>query len=643
MTASPQSPGTAYRLSLLGGFRLETADGRAVVLASRKAQALLAVLALHGSAGLSRERIAALLWEDLEDERARHSLRQALSALRHDVPVVASSGDNLALDAGACAADVAEFRRLASSDDTVALERATSLYTGPLLDGFGARENALEEWLRGERVRLSEQVAAALKRLASQHAASEAHEAAASVLRRLLELDASQEEAHRLLMQSLAAAGRHSEALAQYHACREQLLKHLGVEPGAATRALYESLRDAGAAAPDPEARGMCVIAVLPFSNFARTAALDALASSVAEDIGDQLARTPGFRVPARPAVAAAMQPNPDDFGRLARSLRAKYLVTGSLRQPEPARVRISVQVVDGESLQYVWSIQQDFDAAALGNLDEFVAGTSARIEQQITLAEGGPRGRRPQGKDAWDKMRQAGSALFSTGWSEEAVEASVRLYREAIALDPELALARAQKALIMALARRWGLLRGDEVEVEARADAERALELEPTRSEVLGCAGCAIADLGDPARAVPLLERAIEENPGNAQAWAALGATRLLQGQKETGVEALRRGLRISPTDYRRSIWLTALSGGLARLERLDEALDAAQGACRSDAKFYPACLALAMVLAKLGRDAEAGAALADARRIRPRLTPAEIRLWAGRSLDGLAGQTAN
>jgi tetratricopeptide (TPR) repeat protein len=107
---------------------------------------------------------------------------------------------------------------------------------------------------------------------------------------------------------------------------------------------------------------------------------------------------------------------------------------------------------------------------------------------------------------------------------------------------------------------------------------------------------------------------------------------------QFEPAVEALRRGLRTSPTDYRRSVWLTALSSGLVRLNRLDEALDAAQGACRSDAKFYPARIVLSMVLTKLGKDADAVKALAEARRIRPQLTQAEMRLFVGRALDSLA-----
>lgn len=363
-------------------------------------------------------------------------------------------------------------------------------------------------------------------------------------------------------------------------------------------------------------------ICVLQFTNHSCVAELDTLTKCIAEDLASQLARLPGFQVVAKPAAAVP---------------HSRYVINGSVRQPEPGCVRVAIQVVDGESAQYLWTMQQDLAApCATREVDDFVAGTTAKIEQQLTLVEA-KESHKQTGHDAWSKVRQANSALFSAGWSEEAVDASVRLFREAIALDPKFALARAQKALIMALASQWGLLRGDDLREEARADAEKALELEPTKSEVLGYAGCALADLGDTERAVPLLERAIEENPNNAQAWAALGAAQLLRRQYKPSVESLQRGLRISPTDYRRSVWLTALARALIRIGQLDQALDAARSACRADAKFYPAQILLAVILTKLGKEVEAVKALTEARRIRPRLEIGEIQLWAGPVLDRL------
>jgi DNA-binding SARP family transcriptional activator len=651
-----------YRLTLLGGFRLDDEDGREIAVASRKAQGMLAVLAIHSPAAVTRERIAGLLWGELAEERARHSLRQALTALRREAPIVDASAETLCLNGRVCTADVTEFVALAASTDSAELEHALALHAGTFLDGLATKGEAFEEWLGSERARLSKAAQAAMMRLAAQHAGQAEHEAAMRVLQRLLASDPTNETAHRALMRSLDALGRRSEALQQYQLCRELLLKQLQVEPDAATRALHDSMRKANAALRGGEERGRPVVAVLPFANLARVPELGPLAAAIADEISAQLSRAPGFRVVVQAAVIAAMQPNPDDLTQLARVLGASYLVTGSLRQPEAGCLRISLQIVDGEKAQYLWSLQQDL-AARGGNakikasskindfvdlchlcdrdeFDNFVAGAAARIEQQLGLAEAATGDRDEDGndrQDAWHKTHQAASALFSAGWSEAAVDIAVRRYREAIALDPGLALARAHKALIMAFAQDWGLLHGATARDEARAEAEKALELAPTRSEVLGIAACAIAHLGDPARAVPLLERAIEENPHNAQAWAALGATHLLQMQFEAAVEALRRGLRTSPTDYRRAVWLTALASGLVRLNRLDEALDAAQGACRSDAKFYPARIVQAMLLSKLGKDGEAIKALAEARRIRPLLTASEMRRFVGSALDRL------
>jgi len=478
----------------------------------------------------------------------------------------------------------------------------------------------IEEWLRVERARLAEKARGALARLAAGRAAAGDHEAAARAAQLALARDPLDEQAHRAVMRALDALGRRNAALEQYRVCRESLARQLGVDPEPATRALHDEILKAGGQAQASSPR-LPNIGVPPLANFARVPELDGLAASIAEDLSGHLARMPGFEVIA--ATAASLP-------------EVRYLVTGSLRRPAPAQLRAALQIVDNASGQYLWSAQQDLDLpVAQQELDDFIAASAARIEQQLTLSEA-KSGRR----SAWDWIRQGSSTLVTLGWSEEAVEGAVRAYREAIALDPSLAIARAQKALVMALAARWGLLHGDAARAEARADAERAIEMEPTRSEVLGYAGCAIADLGDPERATPLLERAVEENPGNAQAWAALGATHLLRHRFEAGVEALRRGLRISPTDYRRAVWLTVLAAGLARLNRLDEALEAAQGACRSDAHFYPARIVLALVQTRSGGTQEAAKALAEARRLRPRLTLPEVRLWAGRTLDALAGR---
>jgi adenylate cyclase len=203
--------------------------------------------------------------------------------------------------------------------------------------------------------------------------------------------------------------------------------------------------------------------------------------------------------------------------------------------------------------------------------------------------------------------------------------------FRRSATTDPDFALAHAYKSLLLALGAKMGLVQGEALLDEARRDAEKALSLQPRNSEVLGYAGCALADLGDPARAEPLLERAVEENPDNPQAWAALGACRLMLGRVDSGIDCLRRGLRVSPSDYRRSVWLTLLASGLLRQRQGDEAIASARAACRSDHNFYPARIVLASALLRAGQRSEAAKALLEARRIRPQMKLDELRMWVG------------
>jgi TolB-like protein len=309
------------------------------------------------------------------------------------------------------------------------------------------------------------------------------------------------EQFHAVQWMSLLTAGDVAGLVERVLQLLSQVRQTAAAPIHAAVRAFSSATTTRPAAIPEKS------ISVLPFINHARTSKLDTLARCFGEDLGSQLAHIPGFQV-------------------IAQSSSARYVISGSVRQQGPTCVRVALQIIESESGQYVWTMQQDIAAPCEGTVNDLIASVSAKIEQRLTLVEARESHKRTEGHDAWSKLRQANGALFSAGWSEDAVDSAVGLFREAIALDPTLALAHAQKALIMALASKLGLLSGDDLRQEARADAERALELEPTKSEVLGCAGCALADLGDTERAQPLLERAIEENPNNAQAWAALGTT---------------------------------------------------------------------------------------------------------------------
>ena len=110
------------RLRLLGEFGADDGD-KPVNIASKKGQALLAILALSDDQRQSRDKLTLLLWGDRPEERARHSLRQIVLTLRKNLGdslsgVIISDGDWLTLDTNGVDVDTLDFERLAAAGET---------------------------------------------------------------------------------------------------------------------------------------------------------------------------------------------------------------------------------------------------------------------------------------------------------------------------------------------------------------------------------------------------------------------------------------------------------------------------------------------------------------------------------------------
>jgi DNA-binding SARP family transcriptional activator len=202
-------------LRLPGGFELRDESGAVVQFARprRKAQALLAHLACHREQAHLREKLAVLLWPDMESEEARANLRQALSALRGAVPAgLQIDQDAVTLVPDAIHVDVLRFEQCARDGTRPSLLEAADLYRGDFLAGLDVGETPFEEWLVVERERLRELAIQALAQVTSllRHAGD--REAAVAAARRLLALDPLQEPAHRTVMRLYAELGRRDAA-----------------------------------------------------------------------------------------------------------------------------------------------------------------------------------------------------------------------------------------------------------------------------------------------------------------------------------------------------------------------------------------------------------------------------------------------
>ena len=229
-----------FRLNTLGALDLRE-DGKppvAEALAQPKRVVLLAYLALHGGGYVRRDTLLALLWPELDTDRARHSLRQSLYLLRRwlDADVIVKRGEEeLAIAPERLWCDAVAFQTLLREGRA---EDALALYRGDFLAGFHVPEasDEFEDWLarvRQEYRGLALKAAAGLVKDARRKAE---WDTAVEFARWAVSADPLNERAQIELITLLGDRGDAAGARRAYKAFADRLERELGGTPSPATR-----------------------------------------------------------------------------------------------------------------------------------------------------------------------------------------------------------------------------------------------------------------------------------------------------------------------------------------------------------------------------------------------------------------------
>jgi class 3 adenylate cyclase len=236
-------PSPRYRLTLLGRFDLSGPEGP-VELSNKKLAGLLAHLACTAPAPQSREKLATLLWGSHFDTQARQNLRQALFRLRQTLgqDLIIGDGDEISLAPGVIDCDVIRFQTLIREGSQPSLAEALDLYKGRFLSDVNISEEAWADWLAGERQRLEGLALDALVRFGEIELAAGHPNKVLEAAHRALAINNLREDAHRLIIQALATAGRKAEALKHYRNFVALLKRELNTRPDAATELLVAEL-----------------------------------------------------------------------------------------------------------------------------------------------------------------------------------------------------------------------------------------------------------------------------------------------------------------------------------------------------------------------------------------------------------------
>lgn len=238
---------------LLGDFSV-TIQGQPVPVdswRSRRAADLVKLLALEPNRRLHRDQVLDALWADLPVEAAGANLRKAVHYARRALgtdEAISSAGSMLTLwPTATVSVDLDDLLREAdaalASQLPDACRAVLDRYPFELLPA-----DRYEAWTGDARARVRRREVALLK--------------GAGDWGRVLELDPTDEEAHRALMESHLQAGNRREAIRQFEQLRDALREHIGVGPDPLTVALYEKVLELeGPEPPSPSERAAAMLA----------------------------------------------------------------------------------------------------------------------------------------------------------------------------------------------------------------------------------------------------------------------------------------------------------------------------------------------------------------------------------------------
>ena len=323
---------------------------------------------------------------------------------------------------------------------------------------------------------------------------------------------------------------------------------------------------------------------MLPFENLSDDKGAAYFADGIQDEILTKLASIADLKVISRTSTAK-YKSKPEDLKTVSQQLGVATVLEGSVQKAND-KVRVNVQLIDARADSHLWAKSYDRDIKDVFAVESEVAQEIAdSLQAKLSPTEATKLATAPT-KDtaAYDlflkgefEQRVANSTLRPESFDQATV-----WYKEAIALDPNFALAIAQLA-ICRLRRHWLTDPLSEAELmEAGRLAKQALTLAPDLAEAHVALGLFYYyGFREYERALTEFRRAIELQPNNALALSFVAFVHRRQGKWDRTLEELKRSIDLNPRD-------PYTMGGLAEtyvfLRMWKEAEDAARRALTID-----------------------------------------------------------
>jgi adenylate cyclase len=347
------------------------------------------------------------------------------------------------------------------------------------------------------------------------------------------------------------------------------------------------------------------IIGVLPFDNLSGSAD-EYFADGLTEDLIHALSLQSFYRVLSRSSTFAFRGRNVSTR-LIAREIDATYLIQGSVRRAG-SKIRVSAELIAPESGEQLWTGRYDRDIDDLFALqDEITTSLSAAIAPEIYRAEASSVARHSD-LTAWDRFLKG--LLHYYRETKEDFEASIDLFKQAIALDGELSIARAYLATIMVQGVQYGWIKSSrELWAQAMELAETSVRLDPRSSFAFSILAYMHVMQGRHEAAIEAIKRAVALNPYDMGARGVQGICHLLIGEHREAIELLSMAVQRGNSDPRYQ-WAASIAFSHYLLGQYDACLSWAREALYLNPNHLQVLAIRSAALAQLGRAEEAAKA---------------------------------
>jgi TolB-like protein/Tfp pilus assembly protein PilF len=318
------------------------------------------------------------------------------------------------------------------------------------------------------------------------------------------------------------------------------------------TDELKDELSGKRNAAAEPPPTGSAIpeksIAVLPFDNLSRDPDNAYFAEGVQDEILTRLAKVADLKVISRTSTQH-FKSAPDNLPQIAKQLGVMNILEGSVQKAND-QVRVNVQLINALTDAHLWAETYDRKLTDIFAVESEISKTIAdTLQAKLTGSEKISIAKVPTANTEAYELYLKGRFFWNKRTGAD-LKRAIDYFNQAIAKDPNYALAYAGLADSYTLLSVFSAASPQDSIPQARVAAKKALELDNTLAEAHASSGRILSGYDyDFEHAIAEFERAIQLNPNYATSyhWISNGPL-TARGEFDRAITEGKRAVELDP-----------------------------------------------------------------------------------------------